>query len=229
MPLKTPLLAVLPAAAVAVLLLLAAWRPWSRVRAVNGWWGSALALGLAIPIADRMVWQNWPGLWPTEEHRRLPMIALLATAFGLLHPLWRGRPWRGYAVAGLAAICLVPLRTNIFTPPLLLGDLLLFGCYVGATAMLVSESDPIATHTRGPRLPLVYLTAGAGAALVTIQSHAASVGFTAASVAAVMGVFAILAFWRPNLDLLAAATPIFAVLLLGILLANFETRLESKI
>src|SRR5437762_13367813 len=108
MPVHEVLLAVLPASALALLLLLAAWRAWRPGKPGSGWWGSALALGLGYALADRLVWHNWPGLHPVEEFRWLPLLGLVGSAFGLAEPLWRGREWRGYAMAGVAAACIAP-------------------------------------------------------------------------------------------------------------------------
>jgi hypothetical protein len=208
-------MAVVPAGVLALVLLLAAWRPWKPAPAGRGWWGSALALGLAIPLADRMVWHNGPGVWPVEPHRRLPLVALAAMAFGLAWPVWRRRTWRGYAVAGLAAACLAALMPVVFKAPIAPLNLLVFAILVAAAAMLFGESEAEAAH--GARLPLVFCVAAAGAALVAIQSHSASQGLVTASMAAALAAFVAVAWWRPGLELMAAATPVYSILLVGVL------------
>jgi hypothetical protein len=228
MPIQTPLLAVVPAGVLALVILFAAWRPWKPGPAGSGWWGSALVLGLGYFLADRLVWKTWPNL--AENHRLLPLIGLAGAAYGLCEPLWRAKHWRGYALAGIAAASMAVILRQAFTPLPGFGDLILLAACTTAVSMLASEMDVVAKSPTGARVvPTVFAAAAGGAALVTIQSHSASLGFTTASIAAVMTAVAIVAWWRPALGVVNAAIPTYCLLLVGALVANRETYLEAKI
>lgn len=228
MPIQTPLLAVLPAAAVALILLAIAWRPWKPTG--RGWWGSALTLGLAYPLADYLIFRNIPGFPPAEEHRWLPYIALAGAAFGLAEPLWRGRDWRGYAFAGLAAACIAPLLwVDLSRRGTLPFALLWLAVWTAVCSMLWTELLIESRRPAAARLPLILTLAATGAAAVTLQSYSASLGFAAGSIAAVAAVFFLLSLIRPAIPALPAATPAFALLLVGVLVAHASTPVEAKV
>src|SRR2546423_7580151 len=80
MPVQTILLSVVPPVGIALVLLLAGWRPWCKA-APSAPWGtaaSALALGLAFAVTESLVWRSWPGFPPHESHRWLPYAGLAA-------------------------------------------------------------------------------------------------------------------------------------------------------
>jgi hypothetical protein len=229
MPVQIALMATLPAAILAAALLLGAWRPW-KPTAARGWWGSALALGLGYALADRLVWTSWTGMPPREEHRWLPLIGLAGAAFGLAEPAWRNRPWRGYAVVGLAGLCMLPLLWDFLASPSSRGSAVLFlALWTAACVIVAGDTDTTARQGPGARVPLALWATAAGAALVHIQSASLLLGMTVASIAAVMGVFVLLAWWRPGLNAVAAAVPAYVVLLLGSLVANRQTYVEARV
>lgn len=230
MPVKLVLLATLPAALVAAVFIAASWRPWKPPKAGAGWWGSALALGLGYIVADRLVWNTWPEWRPVEEHRWLPAIGLLGAAFGLCEPLWRSKSWRGYAFAAIAAASLVPLLSPDSSHPSVgPGSLLPLALWTVVTCVVWMETEESARARTGALVPVMCWASATGASLVTIQSNATQIGFTAAAIAAMMGPLVLLAWWRPSLNAVAAATPAFALLLVGTLLANSSTYVEAKV
>jgi hypothetical protein len=230
MPVQTPLLAVIPAFLLAAAVLAAGWRPWSKVEDRRWDWCGALAVALAFLCADYFVWKSWPGLWAAEEHRRLPWVAWAAVIIAVVDRALLGRIRRTPLswLAG-AALALPIVWVDVSRPGTYPISLIWWAMWSGAIAIIWSESAATAHRAKGVRVPLVLCIAGAGAAITIIQSYTVSIGLTAAGLSAAMGAFVALAIWRPQLPAAAMATPVYAALLVGLLVSSRQTGLYSTI
>src|SRR5262245_22620381 len=109
MPVRTPLLAVVPALLIAAAVLGALWRPWVRAAVWRPAWAGALALAAAYIASDRFVWNGWPGLWSVEEQRRLPLVAVVALGMAVGDSLGGGRIGRSWLAWQAGAMLIAPI------------------------------------------------------------------------------------------------------------------------
>src|SRR5688572_20988473 len=105
--------AVLSAACIAMAFLVAAWRPWMRKSSARADWGSALAMGIACIVADRIIFGPW-SFPPSTTGRWIPYIAMAGAVIGITDPFRRGRVRDVYIAAAFAALVLSPLMWHKF-------------------------------------------------------------------------------------------------------------------
>ena len=101
--------------------------------------------------------------------------------------------------------------------------------WAGAIGITWSEAAATTRRANGVRVPLVLCLAAAGAAITIVQSYTASIGFTAAGLSAAMGACVAIAVWRPQFPVTAMAAPVFAALLVGLLVSSRQTGMYSTI
>ncbi len=82
------LLGIVPPALIALVLLIAAWRPWSKTPPPARWGaaGSALALAVAYFVTERLLVGNFSSLPPIERYRWLPYIGFAAAVGAIAWP-----------------------------------------------------------------------------------------------------------------------------------------------
>jgi len=226
MPVQTILLSFLPPVGIALGFLLAGWRPWSK-SAPSAAWGtaaSALALGLGFAVTDSLVWRGWPGFPPHESHRWLPYVGL-AAAIGAI--ALRGKEEGRLGLSTLiAAASFVALRWGELTSKssVVYGALWVLLATVMAGSM---RTDGGMTAKCGVREPLSWLVASVGMSLVA-SKDALSSALLSGSIAAVLGVFVVLALWRPRWEFVPGLAPVMGVLYVGMLL-TVSTTIEAKV
>jgi hypothetical protein len=226
MPVQTILLSVLPPVGIALVVLLAGWRPWSKSAppAVWGTAASALALGLGFAITDSLVWRGWPGFPPHESHRWLP-YAGLAAAIGAIALKGKGEGRFGVssviALASFAALRWSELSSK--------GSVVYGAVWVVLATMVAGSmrTDGGMAAKCGVRAPLSWLVAAVGMSLVG-SKDALSSALLSGSIAAVLGVFVVLALWRPRWEFVPGLAPVVGVLYVGMLL-TISTTIESKV
>jgi hypothetical protein len=223
MPIKTALLGVVPPVLIALVVLLMAWRPWSAKAPSVRWGGagSALALALAYAVTDTLVARHWPGFPPSERHRWLPYFGL-AAAIGAI--IAQSTTW---CVAwGVTIAAFVFLRWGQISSR----DMFLTGALWAALGSGISASvigDAWRAGRCGARFALTWMVAAIGASVAFVQASETFFAQMAGVLAAVMGVFAVIALWRPKLELVPGVAPVFACLYLGLALC-IGTTMESK-
>ncbi len=240
MPVRTALLGIVPPMLIACAVLVAGWRPWRSTlgkAASSAHWASAGALALAYVGADTLVANRWPGFPPSEPHRWLPYIAVVAAAAVALFPARVVRSiggpgrWPMYALGAVAfAVLLWPgllsAETRIASVLWLAFSTICAAGIQYAIASAGRSNDPGGaslppappSRAAGIRVPLTLLIAATGASLAFLQAHSAFLAQMAGAIAAAMGVFLLLAIWRPGLDLARGVSPVYALLIVGLVL-----------
>lgn len=220
--------AVGPGVLVTAVVLFALCRPWRAGSTPRPGWVGALAMAAAFIVADRLTWQNWPGVWPDVEHRRLPLVAVLAFGVAVADWVTRGKvagTWLAW-IAG--AVLLGPVAFPMVAsgqPPAILQ----FALFAGAVALLWGEAAATDRRVGGIRTPLILCLAAAGATLTIIQSRWLSGGLLMASLSAGMGVVAAISLWRPRIGVAGGAAIVYAAMLVGLVLCSEGTQLYSTI
>ncbi len=218
MPIQTTLLAFIPSLLIAGAVLAGLWQPWAKGDRSRPAWTGAAALAAAYIASDAFVWRTFPGLWPSEEQRRLPLVALLAVVVVVLDARMKGRLSRTSLAWVCGAALTAPIQfSDISRPATYPVSLVYWLAYSGAVAILWSENAAVVKRVGGSRAPLVLCTAAAGACIVLMQHSVASVALTAAGLSAGMGAFVALGWWRPGLRPAVGATTVFAAVLTGLL------------
>ena len=225
MPIRTALLGILPPIVIAAIVLLLGWRPWSAKPA--RWCGvaSALALALAYAITDTLVGGGWPGMPPLDTHRWLPFLALAAALPVFLAPVSAsgGRNWARFvllnATAAIGLFLVLPAHHGDES----LFHIALATLVVTVMVALTRMNLSVLGAGGGVRVPLMLMISAIGTSLVSLQSHFAFMAQMAGSIAAVYGVFVVLAWWRSSLELARGLAPVHALLFAGVILSIHTT------
>jgi hypothetical protein len=218
---KTALLGIVPPVVIALIALMAAWRPWSKTPPSprRGVIGSALAVALAYAITETLVIGGWPGFPPSERHRWLPYVGLAVAGVVIAARTW------GVAWAATVAAFVLLRWSQISSKDLFLTGALWVVLAAGIGGGMIGDANRIGRC--GPRFALTWMVAAIGASVAFLQASEALFAQLAGVLAAVMGVLAVIAFWRPKLELMPGVAPVFAVLYLGLTLVIVTTS-ESK-
>jgi hypothetical protein len=229
MPIQTALRGLVPPVVIALIVLIAAWRPWRKdppsLRV--GVAGSALALALAYAVTDTLVAGKGPGFPPTDLHRWLPWLGALASLVVIALPPPAGERFRVYDAVSIAAFTLMRWDQVSSKGSVLYGVLWVGMCTLIAGAV---RADATRVAPKGPLVPLVWLVACIGASITYLQSTFAFLSQMAGALAAVMGVLTVLSLWRPNLPLVPGLAPVFAILFIAMTQAGSSyVTVESKV
>jgi len=196
------LLIVAPAAAVAPMVMLIAWRPWrTHESPPRGEWGAPLGLGLAFLgayIAGFLVLhRTWPSWLPRERWQLLTMMSLSATCFGLICAGWRPRLGGLIFLCALAAFCQAWfLRPTIPEQhPTALRAALALTAFALAFGL-----EALARRHPGPLMPLIMFVPFAGATLLFIESGFARIGLLAGAIALALVITAVPAWWNRSIS-----------------------------
>jgi hypothetical protein len=228
MPIKTALMGVVPPVVIALVALLAAWRPWGKTApsARVGAAGSALALALAYFVTERLLVGTFAQVPPQERYRWLPYAGLAAAA-GAIFLRSRGEArWTAHDCIALAVF--VALSWKHLTSQ--------SGFFFAALWVLVSvmmsssiRGDAVRLGPSGVRVPLTWMVACIGTSVVFVQSSEAIYGQLMGSVAAVLGVFFVVALWRRGFEVVRGVAPVFAVLYVGMVLVSTGMTVVSAV
>ncbi|MHC4341446.1 MAG: hypothetical protein ACYSX0_14690 [Planctomycetota bacterium] len=194
-------------------ILLAGWRPWQKKGAVSGAWAPGVAVGAGFLLARTGFadW-SWPGFWPVGAEDRLAYLVLVASALSVVP----GRLW-------------LRLIFSVLTPQLLvvgkIGDswslaekALVLGVLSATTFALWSAMERLAERRRGASVPVIWMVALAGAAIVFERANSISLAQQAGALAACFGAAWVLALWKSPKVSLSGAVPVAMVAWSGLLL-----------
>ena len=225
MPVETALLSVLPPMVISLVILLAAWRPWSKTPPPARWGlaGSALALAVAYAVTEPWLLHSFSG-FPPSEHRWLPYLGL-AAAVGAMLP-WGKKEGRFGLETVIAAACFAVLRWDQITSK---GTVVYGALWVVLATMIAGSirSDGAGASKCGPRAPLTWLVASIGLSLVVFKESFQQ-SFLTGSICAVLGVFMVLTFWKRSWEIVPGLGSVLGVLYVGMVLCMGST-VESKV
>lgn len=214
---KQALLGVLPPVIITLILVVIAWRPWKKSGWPNGDWGSALGVAAGYATADILV-RGWQGALPSGGDLH-PHIAVLAAFFVMATSRPKLATFRSLLaiILTVGAAALV-LRTS-------LADnrdvaLKVLGISAGAGLVMWASCSTAAKCSGGARVPLMLWAAAAGNALIFLQNTSLSLAQMSGALAACMGVFVLLGWWRPLLPAVRGAIPVYVLVMLGLLIAG---------
>lgn len=203
-PVSELLLGVVAPTLIALAIMLAAWRPWSR-DATRGWWGGAAGIALAY-ISAHIALNGPPQMRPAPVESWLVWIALGGMLVGFAEsrvdaPWWARLAWRIFAAAGAAWLI---ARLRVLNGQWSAGECAAWtAAFVAATVVFWSICDSLAERVdkqgggAGAALTLCCVT-GAGAALIVLDGRTLIIGqFAGALSMALLGCAAV-AWWNPS-------------------------------
>jgi hypothetical protein len=211
---------------IALILFIAAWRPWKRKMPVhNGYWAAPLAAGLAVVIAFATISMHvivpgldkaessvpWPKVPPTDAKQWLLLLSLPLGLVGFTQAILKLKWWLASPLA-LAAMVgfLYPLLPRQEWHELGVAAAITWGVWV--------LTELLSTQKMGATLPLVFWLTATGAAIVIIAGHSQKVGQYAVSLAAVAGAAVVVALvTRHTFTLAQGGAFVFITLLAGLL------------
>lgn len=208
--------AALVPAAVAALLLHAAWRPGTRPDAGRQATGPALAFGLAYAAASLGTSGGLPGASSPEG--RLLIVAVLAAAIAIAEARFAAVPGARLALQllGSAAAALLVVQPLITPQRWGVGETALrLVAVTGANVLAWTAIRALAHKERGASLAAGLSLLAASAAAVITLAGLASAGQLAGAMAAALGAAVILLCLRPGAARLQGAAPVLALLIVG--------------
>jgi hypothetical protein len=217
-PKTAPLYGVLIPALITLAFVAAAWRPWKRAGVPTGGWGSALGVSLGYIAADILI-RGWHGLLPPGGGLLHPHIALatalIAAPLTFSRKLWAWLPTMSVlSLASSAAILRAAINADARAA-------IPYVAIAGAVGLALWLCIFLAARrSTGARVPLMLWAAAAGSALILLQSGNLALAQMSGALAACMGVFILLGWLRPQIPAVLGATPVFAMVMLGLLIAG---------
>src|SRR4051812_13277218 len=208
-------------AALALVTMCLAWRPWRRFPRPAGHWGGAAAIGVAVILAYYPITNAPPHFPPREATVWVFWIAFLATLVGLIDALIRPPRWVStILVFALSSFALaMMLKSQLFgewSTAASLGALLLFGM-IGVLWWVTFEASADTgslTHAL-----LTWLTAS-GIAVALLLTGSLKFGQFAMALAGAAGAMVVLILWRRNVSLAHGAMHAFIVVILCLLIPS---------
>jgi hypothetical protein len=223
------LLGIVPPALIALVLLIAAWRPWSKEPPPARWGaaGSALALAVAYFVTERVLVGNWSALPPLERYRWLPYLGFAAAAGAIAFPRHGSLRWGIHDVIALGAFVLLSWRLLNASQ----GSAFNAGVWILLSVFIASSirSDAEGVAPCGVRVPLTWWVACAGTAVVFLQSSEVAYAQLMGAMAAVMGAFVVIGAWRREFEIVRGMSLVFAVLFVGLVLVSTGMRVQSAV
>lgn len=208
---------VLPPIVFSLVFLAIAWRPWKKAGWPKADWGSALGVALGYIVADELV-RGTHKLWPSggEMH---PHIALLAAVFVVLTARPKLVTFRALlavilTVAATALVLRTPLRDNREHAIKVIAIASAAGLAMWSACALA------AARHGGARVPLMLWAAAAGNAVMFLQNTSISMSQMSGALAACMGGFVLLGWWRPHIPAIRGAIPVYVLVMLGLMIVG---------
>jgi hypothetical protein len=218
-------------AGVALLVFLAAWRPWKRGegRALRGHWDGALAAGIAFLVAYALLDWEVPAWPPTQSRHWLFFLAAGLMLVGLLDaaadrffhvPDWMRAEVALVASAAIVLLILANLVRGDTWPALVAAQWV-----VGMTVVLhVAWVSAEMLVTRLPRCagPAVVFVFAAGAALVLMLSGSLVYGRLAGVLTVVAAVAVLVSIASPGFSLARGGVTVIVPLVIAILFLGYH-------
>ena len=209
-------------AAISLVLMLIAWRPWSSA-AASGHWAAPVAIGVGFIAGVIALLGKRPAFPPSEAVDWLLYAAAVVAVLGILEtflPLWAEVRGLHVIVAAGATLFFVlrPIIKN--TWPAEQSVITLFAMTAGAyLAWFLIER----ASERDPNLlpPLILTIAAGGLAAYMMLSDSLTLGVRAGVLAATLGPIALIGAWSRKLSLARGAAGAFTVLFTGLLAACY--------
>ncbi len=209
--------AVLPAL-VAAIVLLVAWRPWNRSSSINGAWGGGLLLAAAFAVTQFGL-VGWPPCPPREPAQWTVWLVLLAAAAEAILRILRPPCWIRCIVHAAFAVAVGSLAVPDFHQH----PNRAAWCVGVSVIVLWSTLESLATRLRGATLPVAWLLAVIGVAVVLERSANAKLAQLAGALAAGLGVAVLVGLWRPKLPIAAGFASVLAIALPALLVNGHAT------
>lgn len=214
-------MALLPPALIAGVVMLLAWRPWKRgAPLLRGEWGSALAIGSGF-ICGFLIQTGWAALHLKQRwHWLLPMIAA-ATALATIAALWRPRGWMKWLPPAATAICAAAMLHPIAAA----GSPMLWKLSLAVVILLYcAVLVPLAQRRAGASLPLAFSLVFAGLSAILLQGRMATFSLIAAAVATTLAAITIIAWLNPRVSLANGAVIVLAPILAAMIATGWFYR-----
>jgi hypothetical protein len=217
-------------AGIALVVLLASWRPWRRTRPVlRGHWGAPLAAGAAFATAYGLLDGETPAWPPAQARHWLFFIAIGLTLLGLLDAVLGGvLPAPEWLRAEVALVASAALVVRLFA------SVLSADTWPAPSAVQWIAGMTIVLHVawvsaeqlarRLPRAapPLVLLVFTAGVAAVTALSGSLVYGRLAGVLAVVTAVACVVSLTAPAFTLARGGVAVIVPLAVAVLLLGYH-------
>ena len=211
-------------AAIAGVVLLAAWRPW-KVAVENGHWGGAVAIGVAYAVGHVLNVDRVPGFPPVQVIDWLVYFAIGAALVGLIPAFVRLSWWAMLPLCALVCVTLawlivreLPEASRAWEAPWI-GVLVIGACGLGAGLATWSYDLLCERHTGGAA-PIALWIAIAGSSYLFLENGAAKAMHLSGVVAATCAVAAIIGWWRPTSSLARGGIVVAMPLVAGLWLVT---------
>ena len=206
---KTVILGLAAAAGAALIVLLAAWRPWRRVDATRpraGAWGGVVACTLAWITGYLMVNHRPPPVPVEQGWQWLFFVCLAAGTIGLCGALLGNRPWISVPVFAIAAATMIPLPLPT-------------AATIAGVAGLAVLTELLQRRRPGPVNGLALTIALAGAAAVVMFSGNEKLFRLLAGLAVAVALVSALGMRRPAICPGPGTSTLIVALLVGTVLS----------
>ncbi|MCC6909490.1 MAG: hypothetical protein IT430_16240 [Phycisphaerales bacterium] len=204
---------------IAIVCMLIAWRPWQHQReAVRGWWGGALAIGLAYLVGHVAI-NRWPAIPPASTDDVLFLLAVAATAVGLLESM-RMPAWLRWSIRAMLAAAVSWFMLSMgFRSSNSAGALAAWTVGQAAVILIVwTLLERLAERRTGPSIPLAFSLMIAVASIYFFKGGSGKVAQLSGLLAASLGGTALVAMFVPRVSaargMLAIAVPLYMALIL---------------
>lgn len=217
-------------AAVALLVLIAAWRPWRREHPVmRGHWGAALAAGVAFLAGYALLDGEIPA-WPPMQARHwlfylaagLTFLGLIdAAAHAFVHiPDWV-RAEVALVVAGLVVLCLFFSLLQADAWPASTSALWMAGMIVALHVAWISTETLVSRLPRGAGPPVVFVFTS-GTAVVLTLSGSLVYGRLAGVIAVVALAAFVVSLASPGFSLARGAVTVIVPITMALLFLGYH-------
>jgi hypothetical protein len=220
--------ALAPAALLAAVIMLIAWRPWRRDVSAQGaksaimgggYWAGPLACALGFLCSAVTLNNGWPGHPPRERWQWLFYMAIVALIIGVVAALWQPRGWIRLAI-GAALGGSVGFLLHV--PPSFAEHQTSWRYVLGGGTFLTWLSlDTISLRRPGASIPLALWVVFTGLSVILLESRWALLALMDASVAATLGAIVLTAWLNPRVTLAHGAGHVLATLLSAILVLGW--------
>jgi hypothetical protein len=155
---------------------------------------------------------SWPGFWPVGAEDRLAYLVLAAAVLSAVP----SRLWLRLILSVLTPQLLVVGKIGESWPPA--EKALVLGALAATMFAVWSAMERLAERRRGASIPLVWMVALSGAAVVFERANSISLAQQAGALTACFGAAWVLALWRSPKVSLSGAMPVAMVAWSGLLL-----------
>ena len=191
-------------------------RPWRHGRDLAGW-GAAVAVAGGFAIAFSHVFGGMPSFPPASAQQWLVFLGVPVVGIAVVQPLVKSR-----AIAVTASVIVLGITPWLLLRKVTFLEPRILWTWIAATALAMIAwwiaMESLARRARGASLPMLLGMAVGVSGLAIINSHSATMGQVAGSVAIPLFVVSLVAWWSRGASLARGGMLAVTVLLLGLLL-----------